>query len=610
MRICRVDIERFLGFKNLSMELDSTLQLIAGPNNAGKSSLVRLLESFFSDPQDGQLLGMHPLNSYYSALGPRTLSSITLWFQDLSDEEAEVFAPIVRTNDGRFWVQIRSTRKGAISYLASRKPSAEEAERLYHELIDRFHFVKIPSVRVGGPNDSGESESLERLLDTLESILVRRGSTRSTSLQQEFAKAMDPVETMVLDVLDRSAEAIIADLPFQESEVRFRLPETRMALRAMLESAVIESHGAVDVPVSERGTGFQSALVLGILRYVAGREAGNGANVMFAIEEPEAFLHPQTQRAMGKIISEISSDAQVLVTTHSAVLVDSFNIRQIARLPLDPDGLETTWRRPQLTPSDAGRLTRYCSAANSELVFAQAVVFVEGEGDLRLVEALLSRACNYAGGHYALGIAVIETTGLPTMRYLVQLAELLGVQSYVLSDRDGLHKNGDGRRVLLDVLGERSTPMSPTVANKLRLESDKVSSSLTAAIKRQQALNDLLGKYGAFVQSSDLEGLMLDSFGHEHVLDVVGPSGERLLDKATVDAMLASDDPRETVASWLNTKGWNSDRSTKGKKKMQSYLGPVFLDAWYKSNAATPRALRPLDQWLRAIIKNAHPAPV
>lgn len=608
MRVCRIDVERFLGLKSVSLEIDPDLQLVAGPNNAGKSSLVRLMEAFFSDPGDGDLQHLHPLNSYYAALGGRTLSSITLWFSEFSGEEAETFAPIIRKGDGRMWLKVRSSRAGAITHEASRSPGAEEVLGMYKEVLNRFHFVKIPSVRVGGSSAGGESESLERFLDTLEAILVRRGTTRSTTLQQDFSKAMDPVEALVRDVLDRSADAIQSELPFQEKSVRFRMPEPRHALRAMLESAVIESHGAVDVPVSERGTGFQSALVLGILRYVASKEAGAGGNVMFAIEEPEAFLHPQTQRAMAKIIADISQDAQILLTTHSSVLVDSFNIRQIARLGLDPDGLECEWRRPDLQSSDAGRLTRYCSAANSELVFANAVIFVEGEGDLGVVEKLLERTCAFPGGHYALGITVIETTGLTTMRYLVQLAELLGVRSYVVSDRDGLHKK-DGKRVLLDVLAQRAKSPEATTTTALSAESDKMSNSLTAALARQKVLNDILDPHGTFIQCSDLEGLMLDSFGVEHVLEVAGPNGEGVLDKATVDSFLADDDPRSKVASWLGTKDWNSDRPRKGKK-MQPYLGPVIVQAWFDANTTVPKALRPLDQWLKQIAKTAQHTPV
>ncbi len=68
-------------------------------------------------------------------------------------------------------------------------------------------------------------------MDTLEAILIRTGSSRSTGLQQQFRDQMEPLETLVRETLDQSAAAIVADLPFQESEVRFKLPEPRAALR-------------------------------------------------------------------------------------------------------------------------------------------------------------------------------------------------------------------------------------------------------------------------------------------------------------------------------------------------------------------------------------------
>ena len=197
----------------------------------------------------------------------------------------------------------------------------------------------------------------------------------------------------------------------------------------MLEAASIESHEEVTVPVAQRGTGFQSALVLGILRYVAQQEAQNAGTVVFAIEEPEAFLHPQTQRAMARIMRQIADDAQVLVTTHSSVIVDSFDITRIARLPLQAGGTHYSWRRPDLDDVTEGQLSRYCSAANSELVFANAVIFVEGEGDHSVVELLLSRICQSPGGHYARGVTVIEAAGLGKIKHLVALAEMFGVRS-------------------------------------------------------------------------------------------------------------------------------------------------------------------------------------
>lgn len=607
MRLVRVEFQRLLGFKSVSIEVDPTLQLIAGPNNAGKSTFVRLLELFFSNPDAESILQHQPLNDYYAVEGPRQLSVITVHFGDLSMDETAVFSSIIRQRDRTFSVSLRSTRKGVISFAASRKPKAEEAQRYYKEVLDRFHFVKIPSIRVADERIGG-TDSLERLLETLESVLVRKGSARSTTLQQSFATTIRPVEDLVRDLLDQSADAIRDDLPFQENKVRFRLPEPRHALRGMLSAAVIESHGTIAVPVVDRGTGFQSALVLGILRYVARKEANSGGNTLFAIEEPEAFLHPQTQRAMSKIIGDISRDAQVIVTTHSSVLVDSFSVDRVLRLPLSPSGLEHTWHRPTLEPTDVGRLTRYCSAANSELVFANAVVFVEGEGDSAVVEKLLGHLCGSAGSHHALGLTVIEAGGLPKIRYLVQLSELFGVRSYVLADRDSLHKRDGAKRELLDVLRERNVRPEADVLALLRTESDLHSPDLATALMRQKNLNNLLEPFDVFVLAADLEGLLIDIFGWRDLARELGPDGLGQIDQAFSDRLLCADDGAAQLASWLGSKGWNSDGGKSGK--LQPHVPALLIAKWIEDSRYPGDALQPLVSWLSNIRSNASLMPV
>lgn len=607
MRIVKAEFQRLLGFKSVSLDIDHQLQLIAGPNNAGKSTLVRLLELFFSDPSEDQFVAAQPLNKYYASEGSRSLSTITVHFGDLGEEEETLFANVLRRNK-TFSITLTATRRGKISYKASKNPGVDEARRLYDEVLSRFHFVKIPSVRMTDGKGS-DTDSLERLLDTLEAVLVRKGRARSTALQQAYAELVEPLETMVSEVLDESAVAIKDDLPFQENTVSFRLPDSSHALRAMLAAAVIESQGAVTVPVAQRGTGFQSALVLGILRYVAQRESQSAGDLFFAVEEPEAFLHPQTQRAMAKIIRDIASSAQVLVTTHSSVLVDSFKVDQIARLPLQPAGLEHQWHRPELKPTDVGRLTRHCSASNSELVFANAVVFVEGESDFGVVEDLLGTTVGAPGGHYALGVTVIEAGGIDTAKYLLQLAKLFGVRAYVRADRDSLHKR-DGKRALLEVLKDAVKVPDVATVRELTTESDKRSSDLKQALARQKRLNAMLKPFDAFVLAADLEGLLLDTFGRDALVAALGPDGHKLFDAAAASGFLADPDGYEQFASWLRSKGWNSDRPKSGRK-LKPHWPPILIHQWMSDHANAPgEALAPLLDWLDQVIADAHLAPV
>ncbi|WP_317231721.1 ATP-dependent nuclease [Clavibacter capsici] len=607
MRISHVDVNYLLGFQNVHIDIDSNLQLIAGPNNAGKSTLVRLLEVFFSAPSGEDFSELRPLNDYYANLGPRTLSVIQVWFKDLSTDELIQFAPLLR-KDGQIWVNIRCSRAGQLSYRASQSVEAAVAHEMYQEVVSRFRFVKIPSVRVGGTGDAGEPESLERLLETLEATLIRSGASRSTALQQKFASKMAPVEELVKGVLADSAQAIAAELPFREQEISIELPDSRHALRGMLESAVIKSKDEIDIPISQRGTGFQSALVLGMLRYVADQEGRHtGSNLMFAIEEPEAFLHPQTQRAMAKVLAKISENAQLLVTTHSPVVVDSFAITQIARLPIQDGGTIHSWSPPSLPAADAGRLTRFCSAANSELVFANAVIFVEGEGDFAFVERLLSRICEGTGGHYALGLTVIDTGGIDTMKHLVQLAEVFDVKSYTLTDKDGLRKNG-AKRKLMEILAQRENRPAAPVLDALRAEADVTHSDLEGAVASQIKLNNVLVDFDAFTLSSDLEGLVLDSFGASALAVALGPDGEGAINATEVNRFQDPESGYEAFAAWLGSKGWNCDRKT--SNKVSPHLPAAVIDAVFEEDGNPPIALAPLYEWLQGIVREQEQAPV
>ncbi|GGM22271.1 hypothetical protein GCM10010102_17410 [Promicromonospora citrea] len=595
-----------LGFEDLSIEVDPHLQLIAGPNNAGKSSLLRVLETFFANPTGEDLQRLKPLHEYYVHGGPRMMSNIIVHFDALTEPEKEVFGDAVLKN-GTFWIKLACSRAGKITYEASRKST--HARELYEQVLQSFSFVKIPSVRVSESVQGESDQSLVRLYETLEGVLVRSGGSRRTQLQKDFEEAIKPVEALVHKVLSDSVAAVATELPFRERELGINLPDSKHALRGMLQEAVITSRDDVVVSIADRGTGFQSAMVLGILRYVASRSQQSGGNVVFAIEEPEAFLHPQTQRAMAKILREISKGAQLLVTTHSPVLVDSFSVRRIVRLPLCTGGTNYTARRQDMSDAEEGRLTRYCDATNSELVFANSVVLVEGYGDKLLIDYLLGRATGGAGGHYAMGIAVIEASGVTTIKHLVGLAQYFGVRAYVITDKDGVHKGGaKGPRPLVEILKARNPPPSQSDMQALGSLADTEVSSLKSAIDQQAALNQSLEPWDAFVLASDLEGLLLDTIGQKKLAQMLGPAGESEIDQATADRFATGSSGREELASWLGSKGWNSTGKKTGKAK--PHLPSALLRAHLANRKSVPQAVKPLDNWLRAIVEDHERSPL
>lgn len=116
MHIQSVEIERLLTFKKLSVDMDADLQLIAGPNNAGKSSLITVLDTFFSDPSPEDMQLLKPLHDYYVSGGGRMMSSIKVRFGGLDDAEAAEFADVT-ARDGSLLVEVACTRGGQMGLL-------------------------------------------------------------------------------------------------------------------------------------------------------------------------------------------------------------------------------------------------------------------------------------------------------------------------------------------------------------------------------------------------------------------------------------------------------------------------------------------------------------
>ncbi len=114
MKIERVNIRRFRGFKEQEFELGSQLTAIAGQNGTQKSTLLGMITQTFSIPQENPMYGEKPLcgGSYRSAFSDKfRLSPIfdkpkehewTLIFDNGQQFEIE---SIVRTGDPnvRFW---------------------------------------------------------------------------------------------------------------------------------------------------------------------------------------------------------------------------------------------------------------------------------------------------------------------------------------------------------------------------------------------------------------------------------------------------------------------------------------------------------------------------
>jgi len=80
--------------------------------------------------------------------------------------------------------------------------------------------------------------------------------------------------------------------------------------------------GDEDIPINKRGSGVKRLVLLNFFRAKAEQLAKDNpsAPVIYAIEEPETSQHPHNQRMLINALTDLATDNQVIITTHTPML--------------------------------------------------------------------------------------------------------------------------------------------------------------------------------------------------------------------------------------------------------------------------------------------------
>lgn len=81
------------------------------------------------------------------------------------------------------------------------------------------------------------------------------------------------------------------------------------------------------IPMSHKGTGYRRLFMVARFRFLA--EKNKGKNITYLIEEPETFLHPSAQEDLLNAFRDLSSDNQIIITTHSPVFAGATNSNSV-----------------------------------------------------------------------------------------------------------------------------------------------------------------------------------------------------------------------------------------------------------------------------------------
>ncbi len=419
------------------------LHAIIGANSAGKSTLLMALNLFF-----GPAVKLDPMLFHGGRPDEPCVIEATL--------EGEVEQPTA------WHAAFCTPGKRGYTLTVAHVWSAERRHRLIRRvdgsyqrqsLRDRAEVERLlPQWRViWADHKLNHEASLERkgLLGDLIDALVAQAEggngvlARLGALMAEMGRiaARPPagdrgaVDWTPIEALEsRLAQGLASATP-RSKTVRLQLGAGLPTLRSIIAQSALSIDDGVELALEQHGLGMQRSLVVSILRTWCDYVRNDRRDYLFAIEEPEIYLHPHANRVLLNVLSEIAGEDQVLFTTHASEFVNRTPLSNI--ISVYRDGLGSRVVQPKLSHLAAEtvvKVQRYLQEDRSDMLFARAVVLVEGQAEFYALPAFartlgldLDRA----------GVSVVFVNGIGNFATYHEILAAFRIPHVILMDGDG-----------------------------------------------------------------------------------------------------------------------------------------------------------------------------
>lgn len=213
----------------------------------------------------------------------------------------------------------------------------------------------------------------------------------------------------------------------------------------------------VNTSAEEKGHGLQRALIFALFRAWAKSlrkteitTNGNtvprvsSESVIYAIEEPELFLHPHAQKKMAQAIKDIaqSPNHQIIICSHSSHFVDLDNYKSICIVNRSTPQVGTEVRQctidlfPGTDIDDRKKrfhAAHWINPDRGEMFFAKKIAFVEGETEKILFPFLASKL-----GCYDPEISIVDCGSKFNLPLYIAIANAFKLNYTVVHDEDPL----------------------------------------------------------------------------------------------------------------------------------------------------------------------------
>lgn len=443
MHINRAYINGFKRLMDFELELNSSLNVIVGDNETGKSSVLEAIGLVLTGQYDGRLIqyaidpylfNVATVSGYFQKRrNGENLSAphimIEVYLQ--SDDNSSTLAQLKGTNN--------SKSEDCPGLALSIEVDSDHVQALKDYASDNSNPTVLPVefYRVTWRSFAGNGVTLRNL--------PFRAATIDTSITRVYRGPNKYMSQLVNDVLSEDQRRQLS-LAYKKLRHAFTQepgvtiinqhleqqgnPATTKTLTVQMDMSSRSSWDSAitahldDLPFDCAGKGEQCRVQMRLA--IAGAEQSR----VLLIEEPENHLSHSNLNLLMDDIQNDCADRQVIVTTHSAFVLNKLGIDNLRLVSHTATAAALTG----LTPGTKDYFMKLPGYDTLRLILSKRSILVEGPSD----ELIVQRAYKDKYGKLPLvdGIDVISVGSLAFNRFL-EISQLLNLDVRVVTDNDG-----------------------------------------------------------------------------------------------------------------------------------------------------------------------------
>lgn len=503
MYLCRLSIRNFRKLKSVEVTFEPGLNILVGPNNVGKTTVIDALRALLNN-QDEPGLRLSEDDIYRPKGGtPTGAIEFHYVFNALTQDDEADFLPALVPNaqgelEAHIHVRYSDPDKSTGRLRAKRWSGPHEENTLTTEMMEDLRGVYLPPLRDAAYGlRPSRSSQLARLLHILADNAGKLGIDEALKKLDEELKQHPPLVSVQAAISDQHSGMVGAQLAqalkLDLSGSDFKRFSSRLSL--MVDTFEIE----------QNGLGFNNLIFMAVVLSELARNQESAYRGLI-VEEPEAHLHPQLQAVLLRYLENIKAThapvaetpehietngqtnnaepngqastspndipVQVFVTSHSPNFASIAKLSSLICLTETDEGV--TGFLPRSVVFGKGKrekLERYLDVTRAELFFARRIIFVEGAAELMLVSVLAHKCGQNLRDH---AVSLISVEGLNFDCFLPLFGKRrICIPVAVITDADPSEEVGGKTQALYPSSGD-TVPVSDNTQAMLKLSDEFV----------------------------------------------------------------------------------------------------------------------------------------